>query len=75
MFDHPQTKARGTFTEILDDDGAFLIQNLPFQFTGVNLASSDLVAMLGQHTDEVLAKRLGLAEKQIVELRKVGVVA
>lgn len=75
MLDHPQMKARGTFTEVQDDDGAYLIQNLPFQFAGVNLGSSDLVALLGQHTDEVLVNRLDMAEEQIVELRKVGAVA
>ena len=75
MFDHPQVKARGSFAELEDEHGSYLIQNLPFQFSGVGLIANELMAELGQHTDEILGQRLGLAEDQIADLRKQGVVA
>ena len=39
LFDHPQLIERGAFKQLQDNDGAFKIQNPPFQFAGSDTAT------------------------------------
>ena len=61
----------------MSDDklGDFLIQNMPIKFRNTESAATPWAAALGQHTDEVLAGELGLAQSEIDELRAKKVVA
>jgi crotonobetainyl-CoA:carnitine CoA-transferase CaiB-like acyl-CoA transferase len=74
LFDHPQLQVRQSFTEQQDEYGAFLIQNAPFTFTGVNTATSCETPTLGQHTDEILGNVLKYSAEDIAQLRKVGAI-
>ena len=74
MLSHPQVTARGSFAQLEDDDGPFLIQNGPFQFTGVSTSTSSDVAALGQHSVDILQNDLGYATEKIDQLVKSGVV-
>lgn len=74
LFDHPQIVSRQAFTEQQDEYGTFVIQNAPFQFASVNIATASETPALGQHTDEVLAAELGYVAADIQRLRQAGVV-
>lgn len=76
MFDHPQVLERNSFTTLSDDIlGEFLIQNMPFKFRNTDSTAAGWVAKLGEHTDEILAERLGLAPADIAALRTAGIVS
>lgn len=76
LFAHPQVLERQSFTTVSDDKlGDFLIQNMPIKFRNTESAATPWAAALGQHTDEVLAGELGLAQSEIDELRAKKVVA
>ena len=74
LFDDPQLIHRGCFRSMQGDDGAYKIQNVPFQFASFNNATSAHSPEPGQHTDWILEHQLGLEEKTIVQLRDDGVV-
>lgn len=76
LFAHPQVLERNSFSEVHDDKlGDFLIQNMPFKFSGTDRAASSWAAKLGEHTDEILTNSLGLKQSEIGELREQGVVS
>ncbi len=76
LFSLPQTEERGSFSGVEHDRlGKFLIQNMPVKFANLDNRAADWVAELGEHTDEVLASRLGLDQSAISELRAQGVVS
>jgi len=74
LFDHPQIQERQSFTEQQDEYGAFLIQNAPFKFTGVNTATSSETPSLGEHTDRILAGLLKYSAADIERLRGLGAI-
>jgi CoA:oxalate CoA-transferase len=74
LFEHPQVKVRQSFTQQQDEYGAFLIQNAPFTFAGVNTSTSSETPALGQHTDEILGSVLGYSAADIGRLREAGAV-
>ena len=73
LFDHPQLIERGAFKQLQDNDGAFKIQNPPFQFAGSDTATADTVPELGEHTVEVLTQLLGYDADTIQQLCDDGV--
>ena len=73
LFDHPQLIERGAFKQLQDNDGAFKIQNPPFQFAGSDTATADTVPELGEHTVEVLTQLLGYDADTIQQLYDDGV--
>ncbi|MBV1904701.1 MAG: CoA transferase [Pseudomonadales bacterium] len=75
LFEHPQVASRESFTEFQDEWGEYKIQNLPFQFETTNLAPEDNVAMLGEHTTNILTEQLGLSADEITQLRDQRVIA
>jgi crotonobetainyl-CoA:carnitine CoA-transferase CaiB-like acyl-CoA transferase len=74
LFHQPQLIHRDSFRPMEDDDGAYKIQNAPFQFESFNNATSGHSPEVGQHTDWVLGHQLGLDATRIAELRDAGVV-
>ena len=75
LFAHPQVVQRAAFTTVKNDRlGAFLIQNMPARFSGIDNSAASWVAKLGEHTDELLRERLHLSPSDIAGLRSAGVV-
>ena len=73
--DNPQVAARGL---LLDLEHAAIGQGRyvgsPIHLTGAGRGSRLPPPLLGQHTDEVLRERLGMAANDIARLRRDGVV-
>jgi crotonobetainyl-CoA:carnitine CoA-transferase CaiB-like acyl-CoA transferase len=72
---HPQSAARG-FTEPVDHPvaGRHAIQSLPFRFRSVERWIRTPAPTLGQHTREVLAKRLGCTDDELDALTESQVI-
>jgi crotonobetainyl-CoA:carnitine CoA-transferase CaiB-like acyl-CoA transferase len=73
VVEHPQVKARGALVESEHPTAGKV------KMVGVPVAMSDTpgsvrrpAPLLGQHTDEVLRERLGLADAEIERLRRAG---
>ncbi len=76
LFAHPQVVERNSFADVHDDVlGDFLIQNMPFKFSGTDNAAASWVAKLGQHTNEILSEHLHLEPEEIESLRASSVVS
>lgn len=76
LFAHPQVVERNSFADVHDDVlGDFVIQNMPFQFSGADNAAASWVAKLGQHTNEILSEHLKLTPVEIESLREKSVVS
>ncbi|MDP3174991.1 MAG: CoA transferase [Phenylobacterium sp.] len=65
VLDHPQTVARGSFTDVPTANGSFKILNPPFQISGAGVKAGTTVPTLGEHTHDVLADILGLSEADL----------
>jgi crotonobetainyl-CoA:carnitine CoA-transferase CaiB-like acyl-CoA transferase len=73
MPEHPQMQANDTFARIEHPRaGAMIEPTNPPQFTGTPAAAPRPAAILGQHTDEVLAE-LGRTPGEIADLRAAGI--
>lgn len=76
LFAHPQVVERNSFANIHDDVlGDFLIQNMPFKFSGTDNAAASWAAKLGEHTNEILSECLKLKPAEIESLRASSVVS
>jgi crotonobetainyl-CoA:carnitine CoA-transferase CaiB-like acyl-CoA transferase len=64
----PQLAHRNAFAEIIDAGGTFRTLNPPFRFSAARTAAQPFVAVLGEHTEEVLAE-IGYTHDQIAALR------
>jgi CoA:oxalate CoA-transferase len=71
--DDPQCGERELFTEIGDGDHAFKVANVPYRLSATPPRAQPRVAALGEHTEAVLAERLGLSAKQLAARRAEGV--
>ena len=65
-------RARGQLAEVADGSGKFRVANSPLRFEPLRAVVRPWIAELGQHTEPVLAKVLGLAPAAIAELRAAG---
>ncbi|MDA1074558.1 MAG: CaiB/BaiF CoA-transferase family protein [Proteobacteria bacterium] len=74
LFNQPQLAHRAAFRSMRDGDGAFMIQNVPFQFESFDNSTSAQSPDPGQHTDWVLEQQLHLDATTIAALRANGVV-
>jgi glutaryl-CoA transferase len=73
--DNPQVPARGLLLDIEHATiGRGRYVGSPIHLTGAGRGSTLPPPLLGQHTDEVLKERLGLAATEVVALRRDGVV-
>jgi CoA:oxalate CoA-transferase len=70
--DHLRT--RGTFTELHDSAGAFLVTNPPFQLRDGRCDVAGGAPRLGEHTREVLRDALGMPDDEIERLADAGAV-
>lgn len=75
VFAHPQCQDRGVRVTVRDPQGQPVdLLNTPFRITGADLPSFTLPPRLGQHTDEVLSRWLGLDAQAVADLRRRGIV-
>lgn len=75
VFAHPQCQDRGVRVTVRDPQGQPVdLLNTPFRITGADLPSFTLPPRLGEHTDEVLSRLLGLDAQALADLRRRGVV-
>jgi CoA:oxalate CoA-transferase len=69
-----QYAVRGSFAEIADGAGRFLVPNPPFQLSRGGAAARGMVPGLGEHSRAVLGEVLGLAVEQVSALCAEGIV-
>jgi crotonobetainyl-CoA:carnitine CoA-transferase CaiB-like acyl-CoA transferase len=65
----PDMTERGTFEEIADGSGRFLIPRQPFVFSDARVAAPPYVSDLGEDTTPVLRDMLGMTVQDIADLR------
>ena len=72
---NPQMRARAFFELATHPvTGAHELPGLPMRFSGVDRWYDRPAPTLGQHTEEVLRDVLGLAEDDVAELRRDGII-
>ena len=75
VFDNPQVIARGLVRSLPHASaGAVPSVMSPIRYEDADLAEPSAPPLLGEHTDGVLAARLGMSEAEIAELREKGVI-
>ncbi|NKB98252.1 MAG: CoA transferase [Pseudomonadales bacterium] len=74
LFAQPQLQHRGAFQTLRDDDGDYLIQNVPFQFESFDNSTAQQAPSPGEHTDWVLQHQLNMEPANIAQLRETGIV-
>ena len=75
MLEDPQFAARESIVRLTHAAlGEFPMQNITPRFSGTPAEIRWVGPKLGQHTDQVLADQLGLADDRIAELRERGIV-
>jgi crotonobetainyl-CoA:carnitine CoA-transferase CaiB-like acyl-CoA transferase len=75
LFAHPQAAARSLRITVRDPQGRPLdLAGPPFHIAGADLPEPAAPPALGQHTDEVLRRWLGLDAPRLEELRRQGVI-
>lgn len=68
--DDPQVAVRGFLAELGAGDDCFVVPNAPFKLSATPTAARNLLPSLGEHTEEVLAERLGLQGDALQRLRE-----
>ncbi len=75
VIEHPQVKARGAMISCDHPvAGRLPVVGPPLRFSETPGAIRRPAPLLGQHTDDVLRTRLGLADDEIASLRRVGAI-
>ena len=75
VFENEQVKARGLRVELPHASaGKVPVVRSPMRFSGTPIEHSMGPPLLGQHTEEVLAKTLGKSTAEIERLKKAGIV-
>ncbi|HXG09263.1 MAG TPA: CoA transferase [Gemmataceae bacterium] len=75
LFAHPQVQARGLRVTVRDPEGRPIdLVGTPFHIDGATLPTPSAPPALGQHTDEVLGRLLGLGPERLTELRRQGII-
>ena len=74
VFDHPQAEAREMVLEVEHPSaGALQLPGFPYKLSGTPAAVHRPPPRLGEHTEEVLAERLGYSPERVAELKGRGV--
>jgi crotonobetainyl-CoA:carnitine CoA-transferase CaiB-like acyl-CoA transferase len=68
-------KAQGTFVEVEDGSGSFVVPRQPFRLSNSSVAVGGRVSDLGADSDAILGEMLGLSKQAITELKSAGIVA
>jgi CoA:oxalate CoA-transferase len=66
--------SNGTFAEVADRSGKFLVPTPAFKFSNVSIKPQEWVADVGENRNEILSGVLGLSDDEIRELDSSGVV-
>jgi crotonobetainyl-CoA:carnitine CoA-transferase CaiB-like acyl-CoA transferase len=66
----PNLRARGSFGQVADAAGSYLVPNLPYRMDNDGARARPHIPALGEHTTEILRKELGLEDAEIAKLRK-----
>jgi crotonobetainyl-CoA:carnitine CoA-transferase CaiB-like acyl-CoA transferase len=75
VFGCPQATARGLRVEVRDPSGRPVdLVGTPFHIAGTTLPAPTAPPTLGQHTDEIMTRLLGMDGAQLAELRRQGVI-
>jgi CoA:oxalate CoA-transferase len=61
LLDDPQAAARGSFAQIEDGAGTYLVPNLPFSFRNSRVQVGRHVPSLGEHSQQILEEWLRLS--------------
>jgi CoA:oxalate CoA-transferase len=75
LLQDPDLKAQGTFVEVEDGSGSFVVPRQPFRLSNSSVAVAGKVSDLGADSDAVLGELLELPREAIAELKSAGVVA
>jgi CoA:oxalate CoA-transferase len=75
LLQDPELRAQGTFVEVEDGSGSFVVPRQPFQLSASAVAVAGKVADLGADSDAVLSELLALSKDAIGELKSAGIVA
>jgi crotonobetainyl-CoA:carnitine CoA-transferase CaiB-like acyl-CoA transferase len=75
VVDHPQVQARGSIAECKHPTaGAVKMVGPPIRLSENAGTIRTPAPLLGEHTDEVLRRHLGLGDEEIQQLRRLGVI-
>lgn len=69
-----ELRANGSFAEVADGSGKFLVPNPPFRFSNAEVHAQEWVSDVSQDRQEILQGILGLSVEQVHELERAGVV-
>jgi CoA:oxalate CoA-transferase len=75
LLQDPDLTAQGTFVEVEDGSGSFMVPRQPFRLSNSSVAVANKVSDLGADSDAVLGELLGFSKEAIAELKLAGVVA
>ncbi len=74
LIEDPQLSARGHFKWLKHSEiGAYLVDNLPFRLSLTPCETQFAAPCLGEHTEYVCTKILGMSDEEFVELVQAGV--
>ena len=68
VLNNAHLQARGSFTQLIDEAGAFLVNNAPFQFASTRTPVRGLAPSLGEHTRALLSSLLAMNDGDIDRL-------
>lgn len=75
VFDDPQVKHRGLkITRSHPEDGEVSLVSNPIRFNGEALNAPTAPPMLGEHTEAILSRHLGLDAQALADLKAKGVI-
>jgi len=75
VFAHPQVQARETVEEISHPKlGKVKLVRNPMRFSGLEIKTKSHPPLLGEHTNEILEKELGLNSEEIARLKEEGII-
>jgi CoA:oxalate CoA-transferase len=69
-----ELRSSGSFAEVGDRAGKYLVPNPPFRFSNANVRAREWVSEVSEDRMEILAQAAGLSEAEIRELERTGVV-
>jgi CoA:oxalate CoA-transferase len=71
LLDDPQAAARGSFAQVKDGAGTYLVPNLPFSFRNSRVQVGGHVPSLGEHSQQILEEVLRLSPEEALRFRSI----